>query len=1134
MKTNSSAALLALALILPSLALAQQPAPVASLVAMSGSVQVVRSGTALALYPSFPLVQDDLIVTREGRAVVRFADSTLLRIAPGSRIEVSQTREERSIRLLAGRLWALVAPRQDRQTNFRSGGTIAAVRGTELTVAVEADQTLLSVLEGEVHAESGGSGLTLAGGQSAVAEEGKAPVLSLVARPRDAVRWALYYVPVLYPRRDQPAGAPEWQLRVKESGDAYLAGDLEKALATLAGVVEADVRDPRFFTHRASLQLAVGRVAEAEADIARALDLAAGDSEALALQAIVAVVGDEKDRALELARRAVASGPGSAAARIALSYAQQARFELPGARASLEEAVRLEPDNALAWARLSELHASFGDIDAALAAARRASGLAPNLARARTVLGFAYLTQVNTRDARQVFEKAIQLDPSDPLSRLGFGLARIRDGELAEGIEQLEIAAGLDPGNSLIRSYLGKARYEQKKTGLDEREYDMAKKLDPQDPTPWLYDAISKQTTNRPVAALQDLQRAIELNDNRAVYRSRLLLDSDLAARSASLGRVYSDLHFQSLALVEGWRSLNTDPTNYSAHRLLADSYAALPRHEISRVSELLQSQLLQPINSTPIQPQLAESNLFLISSQGPGALSFNEFNPLFNRDQFNLQASGLAGENETWSGEVIGSGIYRKASVSAGYSRFKSQGFRVNEEQEDEIANAFAQVELGHKTSIQGEIRYRDRQNGDLELNFLENPLKPLINEMTTGTTVRGGLRHAFSPGSIVLASYIYQDKDIRFHSGVDPISFVNFADIDRAEQAHSIEGQYLYRSPALGGFLESLNLTTGVGHFRIKSNEIATLEFDLPPPPDGPGPIVETFPLDLEVRHSNLYGYSTLNLPRRFAVTVGVSGDFFNEEGGIGERNQANPKLGLTWNPWPKTTLRGAGFRVLKRTLVTDQTLEPTQIAGFNQFFDDASGTESWVYGGAVDQKLGSRVFGGAELSSRDLKVPVSVLSGEGDLLLERVERDERMARAYLFATPHQWLALSAEYQYERFRNDPVLGTEFEKVTTHRVPLGASFIHPSGMTAGLRMTYLDQSGLFYSQETVEYLPGSRDFTVVDAFVQYRIPKRYGLLSFGVNNLTNQESTYQATDPKNLNIRPGRAFFGRVTLNLP
>jgi len=76
----------------------------------------------------------------------------------------------------------------------------------------------------------------------------------------------------------------------------------------------------------------------------------------------------------------------------------------------------------------------------------------------------------------------------------------------------------------------------------------MSKQLDPKDPTPYFYDAIRKQTTNRPVEALQDMQKAIELNDNRAVYRSRLLLDADLAARSASLGRIYGDLDSSNLA----------------------------------------------------------------------------------------------------------------------------------------------------------------------------------------------------------------------------------------------------------------------------------------------------------------------------------------------------------------------------------------------------------------------------------------------------------------------------------------------------------------------------------------------------------------------------------------------------------
>ena len=113
------------------------------------------------------------------------------------------------------------------------------------------------------------------------------------------------------------------------------------------------------------------------------------------------------------------------------------------------------------------------------------------------------------------------------------------------------------------------------------------------------------------------------------------------------------------------------------AHRFLADSYSVLPRHEIARVSELLQSQLLQPINTTPIQPHLAEGNLFLIGASGPGAFSFNEFNPIFNRNGVTAQLTGLVGSNSTNAVEGVASGIYQNMSFSAGGFHFRSDGWR-------------------------------------------------------------------------------------------------------------------------------------------------------------------------------------------------------------------------------------------------------------------------------------------------------------------------------------------------------------------------------------------------------------------------------------------------------------------------
>jgi len=85
--------------------------------------------------------------------------------------------------------------------------------------------------------------------------------------------------------------------------------------------------------------------------------------------------------------------------------------------------------------------------------------------------------------------------------------------------------------------------------------------------------------------------------------------------------------------------------------------------------------------------------------------------------------------------------------------------------------------------------------------------------------------------------------------------------------------------------------------------------------------------------------------------------------------------------------------------------------------------------------------------------------------------------------------------------------------------------------------VTYLKQDGEFLTFNELgvnEYIPGDRDFWVVDAGLRYRLPKRYGFLVAGVNNLTDERSTYQATDPTNLAIRPGRVVFARVILAFP
>ncbi len=1102
---------------LPSSATAQERCEewVAKVVSVQGNVKARKTGETqwVPVKLNDTYCPGDMIRVQErSRAAVVIPNESILRLDQKTTITFEGIEKERTslIDMLKGAVHFFSRIRRGLKvaTPFVNG----FVEGTEFFVKVERDQTFLSVFEGRVAATNEYGSLILASGQSAVAQVGQAPIPRVVVRPRDAVQWALYYPPILGYR---PADFPgvNWQAMVRRSIEFYWQGNLTSAFSSLEEVPE-DIRDPRFFTYRAGLLLTVGRVDEASVDIERALNLDPRNSHAFALQSIIAVVQNKKDEALELARKALELDSQSTAARVALSYAQQAQFDLKGALDSLQEAVKLAPENALAWARLAELWLSVGYLDRALEAAQKAVTLNPNLARTQTVLGFAYLTQIKTHDSKKAFEKAIELDQAAPLPRLGLGLARIREGDLRTGRGEIEIAASLDPNNSLIRSYLGKAYFEEKRDKPANVQFTIAKELDPLDPTPWFYDAIRKQTINRPVEALHDLQKSIELNDNRAVYRSRLLLDEDLAARSASLGRIYRDLGFEQLALLEGWRSLNTDPANYSAHRFLADTYSALPRHEIARVSELLQSQLLQPINITPVQPQLAESNLFILEGAGPADPAFNEFNPLFYRNRFALQASGVMGENDTLGDELVHSGLWGRFSYSFGQFHYESDGFRENNDLEQDIYNVFAQVSLRHKTTILAEFRYTEREEGDLPLRFDLNGrenFSPNRRKEEQTKSIRIGVRHSISPRSDIIAHLTFLDAE---EEARDKDPFTTF-DISVEDQGYMAEAQHLFRS-------ELLHLTSGIGHFNADQEESILISLIQPP-----SPLLDSF-TEPDILHTNFYVYANIHYPENFTWTIGGSADFFDDE--TVDRDQFNPKLGLIWTPIPGTTLRAAGFRALKRTLTSRQTIEPTQVAGFNQFFDDMNGTKAWRYGVGIDQKFSKVIYGGFEYSKRKLEVPFKDLPRGGQIT--ESDWDEKVVRAYLHWIPKSWLALSAEYLFERFERAREFTGEEEilEVDTHRFPLEVSFFNPSGLRAGIKATYIDQDGEF-GNSTDGFFPGDDQFWVVDASIGYRLPKRLGLITVGARNLFDEQFKFQDTDLANQVIYPERLIFGKFTL---
>ncbi len=1061
-----------------------------------------------------------LQVGKNSRAAALLSDHSLVRLDAQSLLTFTGERQQQGfwVELLKG-IGHFIS-RVPRSLNISTPFVNASVEGTEFLVRVGTDTAFLSVFEGAVTAQNKHGSLKLTSGESATVGAGQAPIIQQVIRPRENVQWALYYPAILqFDRKTfagQPAGA--WQSRAAQSISLFTEGAIPQALDALSEIGKK-IDDARFFNYRASLRLAVGQVAGAQSDLDQSLALTPNDGDALALKAVIAVVQNDREGALALSEQALTAAPNSVGPLLARSYALQSNFQLAKAREALESAVAQEPENALAWSRLSELRLMFRDLKAALTAAEKAVAINPNVVRAQTVLGFAQLMQIDTEAAKQSFEKAMRLDQASPLVRLGLGLTLIREGNLKAGRKEIEIAAMLDPSNALIRSYLGKAYYEEKREDLADEQYRMARELDANDPTPDLYSAILNQTRNRPVEALKEIERSIALNKNRAVYRSRLLLDEDLAARSVSLARIYDDLGFQQLALVEAWNSLNSDPANYSAHRFLADSYKALPRSEIAKNSALLMAQLLQPLNINPVQPGLSDIDTAILSGTGLRDPSFNELDQLFNRDRFHFLSSGVWGENGLFGEEAILSGLHGRSSYSFGQSYQESDGFRANNGFTQKNITAFAQMRLTARTSIQAEFRRSETEKGDLNLNFDPDDFSKFSKKKREVETYRLGFHQILSPRSNIIATFFYRDsKEDGLSELLPDPPFITGGSIRALLEARGYSGeiQHLF-------VREHTNIITGLGHFDGDSipNIIANI---LSPIPALAG---EKIIDDKKTRdrHTNLYLYSITNVFPNTTLTLGGSGDFF--DGIPRNRDQFNPKLGLTLRPKPSTSLRIAAFRTLKRLLVANQTIEPTQVAGFQQFFDDTNGTDAWRFGAAVDQEFSKTLFGGIEVTTRDVEVPQVPSPG----LPSEVKRDERRGRAYLYWAPHPQLSASAEYLYERLDSEDFTNPFNPKVKTQRFPLGINYYLPNGFFTRIKGTFIDQEGMFKDVASGKFLDDGDRFWLVDASVGYRLPKRLGFLTLAVKNLLDEKFRFQETDLGNPSIQAERLVFSKLTL---
>ncbi len=993
-----------------------------------------------------------------GSAALELANDTVLRLSGLSAASIRQhpNAPAPTARIERGRGHFLSRTRQrfDVSTPYLN----AAIDGTEFLLVATPGADELIVFEGRVRAD----GRPVAPGQSLRVAADGARESRVAVRSREGLDWALYYPPLA------TGSLGEARARLA-AGDAPAAAELAAVAARSA--------DP------------------------------AQRAEALALQAVIAIAQGDAGVAEALSGEAVALAADRPNPWLARSYARQAAFDLPGAHAAAARAAELAPAEGLATLRLAELELASGNHRAARRLAQAAID-GPQAALALRTLGFADLVADDAASAQGRFELAMAADPLDPLARLGLGLALIRQDELTAGRRQMEIAVSLDPGQSLLRSYLAKAYLSEWRDPPAQAELGRAKALDPADPTPWFYEALGLLADNRPVEALASLEESVKRNDNRAVYRSKLQLDEDLAARQAGAGRVYEALGFSHLARLRGAESLAADPTDFSAHRLLADSYLGVPDHETGRLSELLQAQLWQPHSVLPLQPQARAEDLAI--RQGAVSLrsGLNEYSPLFVRDGVSVLGSAVGGGDGLFSDDLMATVLAGPLSISAAQFRYETDGFRDNADQEIDLYDLFAHWRVTPNTGVQVEARRSRQERGDIGLYPFDDVASPTLRRFEDRDTYRLGLRHDWRPGNSTLLSV--QRQTVRGGQDFElDLGFLTLPVTVRGDSRPLLaEAQQVLRGAAG-------RLLLGGGHYR----ENGDLD-------------ISGFVLDQRTRQHNGYAYGYLDGPHGMQWTLGLAVDAVDAD--VIDKTRISPKLGLVWTLDERTTLRAAALRAVKRELIGKGTIEPVQVAGFVQFFDDPFGTRSDRYALGLDRQLADGLDVGVEATWRDLRTPYL------DFLASRQLSDDsqQLHRVFAYWTPAPHWALRAEYRYQQgeYSDEAPRGVESGNwaifdLRTHSLPLGLRYSHPSGWLADVTATGYRQSGDYLVTTRGERRHARDSFWLSDARLAYHLPHRLGLVSVGVRNLFDTAVQFQDTDPQHPELYPERLLYGSVSL---
>ncbi len=1044
------------------------------------------------------LYEGDTLLTGEyGRIYALFSDESLLQLNGGARFAIEQTAKTagwfsglgivdaakkrlRSVyRLLKGEMW-MRNKNRGLVVDIDTPTMVLGVRGTELNAFTDGETTtVLTVLRGNVLATRGAEEVAATAGRQVVSRTGLPLQTSTLLSPEDTVQWTIHVPPGLFA---PPSGVSSGPRRsVLEKASSLAAQDkVSEAVKAVEEGLAAYPGDEDLQVYGAALSLKSGRPSEAHDRLGRLASQYPNNASAYRYFSLSALLLDKKEEALQAAERSIALEPSDPQGYILKSYAHQSMFDLSEASDALEKALAIDGTNATALLNLARIRFGSDYPEQAWNLLLQSEAAAPESGRVQELKGFLLLAKQQTDNAMAAFEKALQADSSLGESHLGLALCRMRRAEPEAAMEEMSAAVLLEPRRSLMLSYWAKMLYQLKRFDQALDMLALAKELDPKDPTPYLYEGIIHRDLNRPSEAVESLHAAIALNDNRGVYRSRFLMDQDLAVKNVNLFILYQQLGLSAWAQSKAVSSIKQDFANYAGHLFYGSALVDSGTRTVAGASELLLARILQPANFNAVN-------------------SFNSYTPFFDEPAIDGIATAKGGNHKNRGYDIAVFGAIPEHNLAFYADNYygATDGWRGTNT--DRNSGIGALLKYDPTPDDQLSLSYRtlcQKQEDDaLGRNMYDQPSNSLDKTDADTDKLEFGYHHHFSPGTDFIFSFTYVKDDAELFEfdrisdvfDIEGVDYYAFSDSEyerpffqfQAQQTFEAgDHQMLAGALLYAGHTDAENFTEEL--FVYEDIILDYLASSSDHDPDSR--LTSFYVRDIWQLHENWIVEGALYCDR-----MTQSNPFTGVEWDI---NELGPRLGVVWKATSSDTVRLAGFKYVLP--FTSSRIDPTEIAGVPIFRNTEEGSVAkevdLVWEHEWDKAFMS--LGGFYVDRESTAGFVDAATGE-----EYEEHYKSRLKGVELACNRilgRGLAVSAGYRFQEVAN--AFFPDYDR-KDHLASAGLNFVHHCGLAAGLAQTwrYEDFDSDAYDNE---------DIWLTDFAMSYEIPGKTGLIALQVRNI--------------------------------